>query len=244
MGGVLKQGDFLIFFLEVVDGPFVREEDDPCPGGILGQSHIAAHVAAGEGIRVRIDRQPAHLGERGVLEADIGGVFSLEAVFDDFELELPNSTQQCGFLLGVVHIENLNDALVEELFEPFLELLVARGGGVVQVGKDFRREAGNFVVDQIGDIGQRVTDAEIAMADESDNIAGICAFDGFAILPEEFLRIGQAQGTSAAWIGNGHVLLENSGTDADKGEAVAVIGVHIGLDFENECGELRMVGRH
>ena len=39
-----------------------------------------------------------------------------------------------------------------------------------------------------------------------------------------------------------HAPLETPGTDAQEGDAVAVLGVHVGLDLEDEAGELGFVG--
>jgi hypothetical protein len=41
-----------------------------------------------------------------------------------------------------------------------------------------------------------------------------------------------------------HAALEAAGADAQEGDAVAVLGVHVGLDLEHEAGELRLVRLH
>jgi hypothetical protein len=43
-------------------------------------------------------------------------------------------------------------------------------------------------------------------------------------------------------VGDDHVALEFARADADEGDAVAVPGVHVGLDLEDEAGEDGIVG--
>ena len=55
--------------------------------------------------------------------------------------------------------------------------------------EDLGREARNLVVNQIRDGSQGVADAEIAVGDQSHDVAWIGGLDGFAVLPEESLWV-------------------------------------------------------
>ena len=135
----------------------------------------------------------------------------------DFELQLSDGAEQDGLLDGSDHLEVLDDAFVEQLLKPVLELLVFGRRGVMQIAKHLRRETRNLVEDEIRNIGQRVADAEVAMGDETDDVARIGGHDGFAVLSEELLRVGKAQWLAAAWVVDRHVLFENARADAHEG---------------------------
>ena len=69
----------------------------------------------------------------------------------------------------------------------------------------------------------------------SNDVAGICLFGQRAVLREEKLRRRKRQRFRSARQPCLHPTPESAGAQARKCNAVAMIGVHVGLDFEHEC---------
>jgi len=82
------------------------------------------------------------------------------------------------------------------------------------------------------------------VADEADDVAGPSFVNGFAFLAEELVRRGKANGFAGALVGDGHVAFEFAGADANEGDAVAVLRIHVGLDLEDEGGEAIVADGH
>lgn len=139
-------------------------------------------------------------------------------------------------------MQNLNDAFLQKLFEAGAELFVFRCIWIVEKGKRLRGESRDFVVDDFGVGRECVANAEIGIANEADDVAGVGVVHRFAFLGEEFVGIGEAHFFSGAGVDDGHVAFEFAGADAQEGDAVAVARVHVGLDFEDESGEGRVFG--
>ena len=58
------------------------------------------------------------------------------------------------------------------------------------------------------------------------------------LLRHELLRLGELDALAAGRMPHGHAPFEHAGAHAHKGQPVAVRGVHIRLDFEDEAREL------
>ena len=110
--------------------------------------------------------------------------------------------------------------------------------GIGDVGEDLGREARDLVVDDACGPGERVADAEVVVADEADDVARPGLVHGLALLAEELVRRGEADVLAGALVGDDHVALELAGADAQERDAVAVLRVHVGLNLEDEAGEL------
>jgi hypothetical protein len=161
----------------------------------------------------------------------------LQAVLNDIELERANRAEERDALGGVLEVKSLNYTFLQELVETFPESFELGGAWTVQPTKHFRWEARNFVVNERWIFREGVADAEFAMADEADDITGICFIDRFAVTPEEFMGTGEAKLFPGPGVDDTHVALEFAGAHANEGETVAVARVHIGLDLEDKTGE-------
>ena len=91
-------------------------------------------------------------------------------------------------------------------------------------------------------LGQRVADAQRAVVGDADHVAGIGLVGGDARAGEEELRRRQAHRLAGAHQLGLHAALQLARADAHEGDAVAVVGVHVGLDLEDEGGHL-LLGR-
>lgn len=88
-----------------------------------------------------------------------------------------------------------------------------------------------------------ITDEQIVIANEADDITGEGVVNGFAVACEEALGVGEADGIAGAGVDYVHISLEFPGDDAYEGNSIAVFGVHVCLDFEDEGGEVLGGGR-
>ncbi len=141
----------------------------------------------------------------------------------------------------MARLEGLHDAFLEELFEAGAEFFRFGGARVGDKSEDLGREARDFVVSDRFVLGERVADAERVVADEANDVAGPGDIDGLSLLAEKFLRGREAHGAASALVDDGHVALEFAGADANEGDAVAVLRVHVRLNLEDEGGELRVL---
>ena len=82
------------------------------------------------------------------------------------------------------------------------------------------------------------------MADEADDVAGPGLVHRLAFVAKQFVRAGQAHLLRGTRVVHRHVALEFAGTNPDERDAVAMLRVHVRLDFENKAGKLRMFGRN
>ena len=114
----------------------------------------------------------------------------------------------------------------------------------MEVAEHLWWEARYLVEHQVGDVGQGVANAEIPMAHKTDDVPWVGGLDGLSILPEQTLRVGEAQGLrAAARVRHRHVLREDTRADADEREAVTMVRVHVRLDFEDKRTEAVVLGR-
>lgn len=198
-------------------------------GGAGGEVHVFV-MPIGSGFVF----DPTHVLIGGGFDAGLGVVFGFEAGLNDFELEGADGSEQGNALhvlwLGVL----LDDAFLQELFEAFAEALVVGWAVIVQAGEAFRDETRRFIKDDASFLAESVADAEVVVADDADDIPCVGFIDGLAILSEEALGVGEADGLAGAWVVYVHVPLEGAGDDTDKVDPVAMAGVHVGLDFKDE----------
>ena len=160
---------------------------------------------------------------------------------DDFELQGADGGEERGGRHAGAERDRLDDALLEKLFKAGAEFFRVGGGGVGDEREDLGREARDLVIADGFVLGQGVTDSETVVADEADDVARPSFIDGFAVLAEQFVGRGQADGAAAALMDHGHVALEFAGANADERDAIAVLGVHVGLNLKHEGGELRVI---
>ena len=118
----------------------------------------------------------------------------------------------------------------------------ASGIGADHGGEEFRGELGERFEDNGCAFADGVTEEEFAGVDESDDITGEGFVHCFALLSEELVSAFDADASSGAGVEDFHVAFEESGADADEGDAVAMSGVKVGLDFEDEAGEFGSSG--
>src|ERR1039457_2404116 len=187
---------------------------------------------------------PAYEAPGSLLQPRFRAILALQPVLHDLELEGSDGRKKGRPWRSRPGRERLDDALLQELLKARPEFLGVGRIGVRYVGEDLRRESRNLVEKDRAVLRQRVADPEGIMAHEPDDIAGPRLVDGFALLPEELVRGGQAHALAGLRVQDRHVPSESARADAQKGDPVAVPGVHVGLDLEDEARELVAVHGH
>ena len=108
----------------------------------------------------------------------------------------------------------------------------------------FRREDRYLFKAQLCLFAQRIAQAVDAGIEQADDVAGIGLLHHGALVGHELLGSLQLDLLAGAGVPGAHVPLEFAADHAHKGQAVAVGGVHVGLDLEHKARELRPVGRY
>ena len=84
---------------------------------------------------------------------------------------------------------------------------------------------------------QGIAELKIVVSNQREDIAGAGNVQGFAFLTEKALRIGEPHDFAGARVRHLHVPLEGARNDSDESGSVAVLGIHVRLNLENESRE-------
>lgn len=232
MGG--GEGDFGPAFGGEAERKSVAGEEDGgvvavvAEGGLVGFDEVFQAFGVGAG-------NPAGGDVGGGFEADGDLVFGVDAGLQDVELEGaddaddPVSTQH--------RAEDLGDTFLGEVFEGAAELFGFHRVGQDDAAEDFGGEAGDAGETEGFAFGQRVAHAERAVVGDADDVAGEGFLGEGAVLGEEEDRGLDGHRLAGADVEQFHAALEAARADAGEGDAVAVVGVHVGLDLEDEAGD-------
>ena len=177
------------------------------------------------------------------VDVGLDAVLAAQARGGDVELEIADGGQDR--LAGAVdREEDLDGALLFQLGQPGVELLVPPRAAVLDAGEALRREARHRrELDRLA-LAEGVADGEEPRIDQPDHVAGERLLDRLPVLTEEPVRAGEADRPAQARVEDLHVLLEAPGADPQEGHPVAVARVHVRLDLEDEAGEIGVVRRH
>ena len=104
--------------------------------------------------------------------------------------------------------------------------------------QDFRREAGNAGDAERLALGQRIADAQGAVIGDADDVAGEGLLRQLALAGDEEHGIVDRDLLAAAHLRQLHAAPEAAGAEAQEGDPVAVVRVHVRLDLEDEAGDL------
>src|SRR3546814_21010034 len=102
----------------------------------------------------------------------------------------------------------------------------------------FRSEAGER---QRFALGQRIADVEVAVVGNADDVARPGLLGHLAVARQEQHRVVHVDGLAAARMLQLGAALAVAGAQPQEGDAVAVVGVHVGLDLERS--DERRVGK-
>ncbi len=192
------------------------------------------------GLVVALD--PARLVDRNRLPAARSVVLVLQTVLNHLELQRahraddPAAVERAG--------EELRHAFVHELVDALGELLELQRIGILDVAELFRRERRYARELQFLALGEGVADLEVAGVVQTHDVARPCRVDHRLLLGHESRGRRELHLLAAAHVQVVAIALERARADLHEGDAVAVVGVHVGVDLEDEARHLRLPGLH
>src|SRR5947209_333518 len=220
--------------------------------GVPGQEHGRAVVILGHGGVVGVGEllqgevvrrlDPASGVEGRPLEMHGDVVLGADAVRQHVELQGAGDAHDP--VVAEVGAEDLGRPLLGELEEGAAEVLGPHGILGADLLQQLRREAGDAREAQLLALGQGVADAQVAVVGEAEDVPGAGLLGQLALAGQEEQRIVDGHGLAGAHVEELHAALEAAGAEAHEGDAVAVLGVHVRLDLEDETRDLLLVRLH
>ena len=163
-------------------------------------------------------------------------VLGLDAGLEHVELQLADDAHD--MVAADDPAEHLGHALFRQILERAPQLLGLHRIFQPHAAQDFRREVGDADDLEGLALGQRVADAQHAVIGNADDVAGPRLVDDFALAGEEQDRRIDRQDLRRAHLRQLHAATELAAAQAQEGNAVAVVGIHVGLDLEHEARDL------
>ena len=214
--------------------------------GRLGQEHVAAILVFGEiqslthleisQLLLVFAGNPCGLVERNGLVATRGVILMQQTVLDHLKLKFTHRSND--FPSGHLTRKELGHTLVRQLFQALGQLLRFHRVCVLHITELFGREARDAFIVQDFAFGQRVANLEIAGIVKAHDVARIGFVKDRFLLCHECRRVRELQLATLAHVEIVLVALEATRHHAHKSDAVTVIGVHIGVDLEDETRKL------
>ena len=166
----------------------------------------------------------------------------LQTVLDDLELERAHRADDLAAVERAC--EQLRHALVHQLVDAFGQLLEFQRVGVLDVAELLGGERRNSGEAELLAFGEGVADLEVPRVVQTHDVARIGEVDHRLFLGHEGRRGGEFQLLAAAYVEVVPIPFERAGTDLQERDAVAVVGVHVGVDLEDEAGHFRLRRLH
>ena len=162
-----------------------------------------------------------------------------EPVLNHFELQRPDRADD----LAAVHLagEQLGHAFVHQLVDPFGQLLEFHRVAVFDVTEQLRQEARDADELQLFAFGKRVAYFEVAGVVQADDIAREGFVDHRFLFGHKCGRRGELDVFAGAYMQVRFIAFENSRTNLQEGDPVAVVRVHVRMDFKEESGQFGFV---
>ena len=133
-------------------------------------------------------------------------------------------------------------AFVGELLNAFFQLLAFHGVDVDEFLENFWREAGDAFEHEAFAFGEGIANFEVAGIVQAHYIAGVGIFHHFFRLGQEEVGVGEFHLFFEPNVFEVFVAFKLAGANPEEGDAIAVFGVEVGVNFENETGEFGFVG--
>ena len=140
--------------------------------------------------------------------------------------------------------EDLGRAFLAELIQALVQRLgferVAQHHALEQLGREVR----NTGKGQLFTFGKTIADSDGAVVVDADDIARPGGLGVFAPVGHERDGIAHTDILARAQMAHLHAFLVMARADAHKGDPVAMLRVHIGLDLKHEARQRLFCGRH
>ena len=140
-------------------------------------------------------------------------------------------------------MEHLDGPLLGDLGHPLGELLALEGVHLAHPGEVLRGEGWDALEGEPpAPPAKGVPDGEDARVEQADDIPGVGLLHHLPLLGHQLLGLGQLHLFATLDVVHLHPLFEPAGADADKGDAVPVGLVHVGLYLKDKGGKIRGEG--
>ena len=177
------------------------------------------------------------VGQAGHIQ--VHAVFVLHAVFEHVELQCADDAYDHFLQARTGNFEDLDGTLLGDLLRALDELLALHGVLGGHPHEVLRLEGGDAgVFELLAGNGNGVADGEQARVEHADNVAGVGLFHNFPLGGHHLLRLAQPQLLAGLHMVIFGVPLELAGANPHEGQPVPVGLVHVGLNFEDEGGEI------
>ena len=171
------------------------------------------------------------------MAAHFHAVLVFQARFQHVKLQYAHHAGDDAFHAEARLAEDLHGAFLRQLVHALDELLAFQRVDLRDSREMLRRERGDGRELHVFALAHRVADAEDAGVEQAHDVAGERLVDGGAVVGHERRARGQLQLLAALHVERLHAALELARADAHERDAVAVILVHVRLDFEHEARE-------
>src|SRR5882724_1535490 len=183
--------------------------------------------------------QPAGFKKRQSIELHRCAVFMQEAILDHLELKFPDTTDD--LLITPILGEQLGYPFIGKLKQALFQLLGLHRIFVDHLLEDLRREGGDARKIKIFPFRQRVPDLEVAGIEKTDHVPGEGFLDHIFVAGHETIGIAEADILMEADMMKVFVTLELTAAYTQERDAVAVLGIKVGVDLEYKAAELIFV---
>ena len=166
-------------------------------------------------------------------------VLALEPLLQHVELKHAHHAHDHAFHAGANLAEYLDRTLLCKLLHSLHELLALHGVHLADARKMLRREGRDARILHAALTGaERVANREDARIEEAHDVARVRLVHDGAVVGHHGRARGELELAPALHMESVHTAFELARADAQEGDAVAVVLVHVGLDLEHEAGEL------
>ena len=225
------------------EGEPVARVGEEYVAAVLVDSHVGVLAAFEVGqLRGVVAVDPAGFVDRDRLPAACGVVLVFQTVLDHLELQRTHRADDLAAVEGAC--EQLRHALVHQLVDALGQLFELQWVGIFDVAELLGGERRNAREAELLALGEGVADLEIARVVQAHDVARVGEVDHRLFLGHEGCRRREFQLFAAAHMQVVLVAFERAGANLQERDAVAVVGVHVGVDLEDEAGHLRLPGLH
>ena len=190
-------------------------------------------------------RQPARRLKRLHLHGDVNIVFAFQPILKHLELERSDGADDVAVKTRADLLEELNRPLLRQLLDALDELLALHRVLRRDARKTLGREHGKVLeFELVRGVAERIADAEDAGIKQPHNVAGVRRVDDLTVLCEKLLWLRELDEFSRRCVPDAHIAVKLARRDADKGEAVAMRGVHVRLYLEYKSRKVLVIRRN
>ena len=192
---------------------------------------VLAALEIGE-LSLVVGLNPASLMYRDRLPTALCTILVLKTILDNLELK---STHRADNLTAVKRRgEELCNALIHKLVDALCKLLELHRVGIFDIAEVLRSKRGDTCKLELLALGEGVANHKGAGVVKTYDIAGVCLVDNRNFLGLNCCRRSGLQLLDTAHMQVVFVTLKHTRTYLHKGDTVAVVGVHIGVNLEDE----------